>query len=189
MENPQILEDLFDKKIIQILTVFYEDEEAEFYLMEVSKKAKVPIATTFRIVNKLVGLGVLEQLNVKKLKLYKLSKNKTSEFLKKIMKKDKQILDLFIEKISPIKGLQKAILQGKETKNKANILLIGDIEDKELIRSAVYEIKEKYNYTITHLELKEDQYEQMSVMGLYSGEKKVVYQKKYDATETTAENQ
>jgi hypothetical protein len=178
MESATVMEELFDKKILQILSVFYDNEEAEFNLLEISKKSKVSLATTHRTINKLVKLNILEIRNIKHLKLYILAKNKTTEHLKNIVKKDQQLLEMFIERIKGIPGLNKVIIQGKESKHKVNLLLIGHIHDKEIIRSAVYDIKEQHNFTITHLELAEDQYEQMSIMGLYNGEKKVIYEKK-----------
>jgi len=49
--------------------------------------------------------------------------------------------------------------------------------ESSLVRQAVVLIKEKHNFTITHLILDEDQYNQMAAMNLYSGKKEVLLQK------------
>ena len=51
----EILKDLFDEKILEIINLFLDNPEKRFSLTDVSGLAKVNIATTFRILNKLTG--------------------------------------------------------------------------------------------------------------------------------------
>ncbi|MBR9690353.1 hypothetical protein GOV08_01585 [Candidatus Woesearchaeota archaeon] len=175
MDDNSVLEQLFDQKILKLLQVFFSDEEKEFYLREIAQKAGVAPASTFRIINKLVKLNVLELVTVSKFKLYKIKKNKAAEELKKLLSKDKRILDLFVEKVRELPEVRQIILHGKEGKDKANVLLIGEGIDSTFVKSLTYNIKERYKFSISSLTLAEDQYEQMSLMGLYSGEKKTLF--------------
>ena len=85
MTNKSILEQLFDEKKLKILRLFYSGKKEEFYLREISKKTGVPVATTFRITNRLAELGIIEQMEIKKFKLYKLKDSKQTKFLEKIL--------------------------------------------------------------------------------------------------------
>ena len=76
MSAKNIIEEFFDKKVLSILKLFLFDETDKFYLREVSKKAKVSVASTFRIIKKLKDLGIVEETIIKKTKLYSLNHNK-----------------------------------------------------------------------------------------------------------------
>ena len=46
------------------------EKENKFYLREISNKVDVPVATTFRIVKKLLKLGLIEEIKIKKLCIF-----------------------------------------------------------------------------------------------------------------------
>ncbi len=126
MENLDILEQLFDKKTLDVLRIFYKNDTKEFYIREVSRLTKVPLATSFRIVRKLVKLKLVNEIRLAKFKVYVLSDNENTRFLGQVIKKQKQALQVFVTKIKNLKGLQKILIQGKEEKDRANIILIGE---------------------------------------------------------------
>jgi hypothetical protein len=175
MEEIKVFEDLFDKKIISILKILFKDPAKQFYLQELSKEATVPMATCSRILTKLNRLEIVEITKVSRFKLYRPFANKRVELLSSIFKEDIRILDKFTEKIKDLPGLRNIVLHGKKQANRANILLIGDNLDPGIIKTICSEIKEQYNFIITPLSLNYEQYAQMSQMGLYSGEKKVLF--------------
>ena len=177
MEEISVFEELFDNKIISVLKVLFKDSNREFYLQELSQEAGVPMATTLRILNKLNKLEIVEVNKISRVKLYKLKDNKKVKFLASIFKMEIRILDKFIEEIKDLPGLKQVILHGKEHTDRANVLLIGDDLDTGEIKRICAEIKEKYQFTINPLSLTESQYEQMSQMGLYSGQKKILLEK------------
>lgn len=177
MEELSVFEELFDKKIIAVLKTMFKESRKQFYLQELSEEAKVPMATTLRILNKLNRLEIVEISKVSRFKLYSLYDNKKVKFLASIFKMDLRIMDKFVEMAKDLPGLKKVILHGKEHNDRANVLLIGDDIDTGEIKRISAEIKEKYKYTINPLSLTEMQYEQMSQMGLYSGNKKTLLDK------------
>lgn len=177
MEEINVLEGIFDQKLLKIIRLFLNEKENQFYLREISNKVKVPVATTFRIVKKLLKLGLIEEIKIKKFKLYRLKEGPNTKFLEGFIREEKRILDLFIDGIRNIIGIGSVILHGKETKERANILIIGENIDSNAIKQICGEIKDKYNFTISSLTLTEDQFNQMSSMGLYSGEKKTLFKK------------
>lgn len=178
MQAVDVLKDLFDEKILSILNIIINDKTGGMYLGEISMAAEVPKATTFRIINKLVNSELIEEKKIKKLKLYRFKRSGNSEFLYNIFKKDVQILKIFIEKVKDLKGLQAILLHGEETKDRANILLIGGNIDSGKIKETCAKIKEKHNFIISPLTLTAEQYNSMSKMGLYSGKKNILFEKK-----------
>jgi len=177
MESQKILEALFDKKMLTILKLFIKKKDQQFYLKEISKQTKVPLATTHRILNKLADLEVIKRTKIKHLKIYKLADNEKTKYLEAVFEEKKTIIDEFVEQASKILGIKTIISSGREEKDKANLLIIGESIDNSLIREIIVRIKEKYNFTITHLVLTETQYQQMAAMNLYPGKKEILMEK------------
>ena len=182
MENIRVLEELFDQKKVRILKFLIKEPEREYYLREISKIVKVPVASTFRIIRKLTEMNLVDIITIKRMKLYRINqKSANYRFIKEMLKEEKRIVELFIESIRGVKEIKKVILYGKEGRegaNKANLLLIGDNIPADTINMSAAEINEKYNFRISTLRLTEEQYEQMLTMGLYPEEKRVIFMRK-----------
>jgi len=178
MQAVDVLTELFDKKILSILNVIINDKTEGMYLGEISKASSVAPATTHRIINKLVRIEVLEEIRIKKLKLYKFRRYGKTEFLFKLFKKDAMILKIFIDQVKEIEGLHAILLHGEEARDRANVLLIGDNIDSEKIKEICGSIKEEHNFIISPLTLTAEQYDSMSKMGLYSGKKNILFERR-----------
>ena len=172
---------LLDDKKLAIMDILFNSNE-EMYLGEIAKAAKVPVASAYRIINDLIKLGIVKVNQIKKLKLYSVEKNEKTLFWGNILRKGVQVLDEFISKIKDIDGLQEIMLHGEARKDRANLLLIGEKLDESVLKRAVGEIKDKYNFVITYLPLTLLQYKQMSAMGMYGEKKKVLWERNYQST-------
>jgi DNA-binding Lrp family transcriptional regulator len=177
MRDLETLTSLFDNKIIAILAVLVNDSTGGLYLREISKYTKVSDATTYRIIKKLLAANIIQQHKIKKLKLYFFNHNENTDFIYKILKKDVQVLQVFVEEAKKIENIQSILLHGAESSQRANILIIGTNIDTGKIKELSGMIKEKYNFVVSPLILTSEQFEQMSVMGLYSGKEKVLFKK------------
>jgi len=177
MENLKILEDLFDIKKLKVLRLFYREKGKKFYLREVAKEAGVPLATTYRIMQKLVALNLIDIITLSKFKVFVLAQNENTIFLESFLKESKKIMNYFIDELKKISEIEAVILHGDEEQDKANVLMIGENIDPNTIKRICGFIKEQYNFTISALTLTKEQFAQMSSMGLYSGKKKIVYKK------------
>lgn len=177
MGAKDILEQLIDPKTLKIIRVFFENDKKQFYLREISKLTEVSPASSFRILNKLVDLKIIDLIKSAKFKTYRLSDNETTRFLGQLIKKQKQVLQILVTRIKDIKELEEVILYGKEEKDKANILLIGANIPVDAAKDVCSSIKEEFNYTITPLILTREQFEQMDRMGLYPEKKRVLFRK------------
>lgn len=76
-----VLYGLVDKKIRNILNIFIKNRGELFHLQKIAKLSNVPIASSFRIVRKLVSLGFVTVIRINKFKVYKLSDNKKTRIL------------------------------------------------------------------------------------------------------------
>jgi len=177
MDPGQLLKTIFDPKLVAVMRLFLHDREKEYYLREVSKLTRVSPATTLRIIRKLHKAEILQEIRIKKFKLYRLAVNENVTFLESFMKEETHILNEFVNSLKILPGVQSVILHGKDQPDRANVLIIGENVDSGQTKALCGAIREKYRFTISALTLTQDQFEQMSSMGLYSGEKKLVYRR------------
>jgi len=75
------LEGLVDKKIRSILSVFIKNKGELFHLQKIAKLSNVPLASSFRIVRRLVSLGFVTLIKINKFKVYELSDSKKTKVL------------------------------------------------------------------------------------------------------------
>jgi Fe2+ or Zn2+ uptake regulation protein len=177
MEPGRILEELFDRKTLSILKLFAANPEKQYYLREIAKATRVPIATVFRIMAKLVTMGVITEVKIKRFKLYQFAGSKEAKFVEQLIEIRKGAVEEFIEACRPLEGIQQVVLHGKKLKDKANLLIIGSGIAKESLNEAVAKIKEAVGFTILYTILEAHQYEQMSHMGLIGDDRQTLLQK------------
>jgi len=75
-EKSSLLANLFDKKTVEVLKKLLAKKDI-FYLRDLSRETGVPLATTFRIAQKLVGLGLVGREPQGKFTWYKLNRDAT----------------------------------------------------------------------------------------------------------------
>ena len=177
MADINILKQLFDKKILRIIDVFLQNKDKQFYLRELSRDANVSPATTYRIVGKLVKAGIIEEIKISKFKIYKIIINEKTKGLSKLLKEEVNPLEIFVEKVKNIEGVDSVILQGKKTNKSVNVLIIGNDNVSKKIESITSDIKQKHNFNIDFLTLSDLQFRQMTKLGVYSGDKKVLWER------------
>lgn len=167
---------LLDQNLLKILKTFINNEDQQFYLRELAKRARVPPASTYRILRTLLKLELIKEMRMKRFKFYSLNAE-NADFLIDLLADRKSAVQEFVEAIRIDASLEMAVLHGKEEKGKANLLLIGMGLDQERIRAAALAVKEQYGFNIIHLTLNPDQYNQMSSMGLYPGKKVILFER------------
>ncbi|MBD3249236.1 helix-turn-helix domain-containing protein [Candidatus Woesearchaeota archaeon] len=178
MKDIELLQQLFDQKILSILQILANDNSEEgMYLREISKAAKVSPASTYRILVKLMDFEIIDPIVRKNSKFYKFRHTERTGFLYEMLKKDKQVLQLFIDKIRNIYEIKAVVLHGEESNQRANLMLIGENIDNGKIKEICGEIREKYDFIVSPLIVSKDQFEAMTKMGLYSGQKKIVFKR------------
>ncbi len=177
MGKLSLLESLFDKKLISVIRLFLNNPEEEFYLREISRESNVPLATTFRILKKLKSLEIIREKTIKKFRIYSLIDDENTVYLRNILSEKESVVDYFVKQASGINEISFILLYGKEEKDKASILIIGEGVHNEKIKEITDEIKEKHDFVLNVLTLTKEQFNQMSSIGLYSGDKKILFRK------------
>ena len=69
-----LLSNLFDKKTVEVLKKLLL-KQGNFYIRDLSKETGVPLATTYRIIQKLLGLGIVEKKEMDKFVFYSVKKD------------------------------------------------------------------------------------------------------------------
>lgn len=177
MEPKELLEKLFDEKKLKIINHFLENPNEEFYTREIAKRTRVSVATTFRILNRLTELDIIYEVKMKNTKLYKLKDTKSTSMLSEVLSYKKSALKDFVDQASSLDEIEKIILHGKEDRKKTSVYIIGNNIPTDKVQNISMDIKRKYDFNIMELTFEPDQFEKMSTMGLFSGKKKVLYEK------------
>ena len=176
MEKKDILTNLLDQQLLKILKVFINNPEQKYYLRELAKRTRVPPATTHRTLQTLLKLELIQEERMKRFKFYTLHPT-NADFLADILADRKSAVQEFVDAIKADSHIEMVVLHGKEERSKANILIIGEQIDTDMVRQAALHAKEAYSFNIIHLTLIPEQYNQMSSMGLYPGKKVLLYEK------------
>ncbi len=172
MVKKEVLSKLIDPKIGSILRIVLRTQE-ELTLLEVSQKSQVSPASTYRILQDLTEMEILNRREWKNSKVYKPHENEKVEFLRTLFDEELDAVAEFTQAALTIQGVQNIILYGSAKKGKANILLIGDSINASPLEPIKNSLKDR-GADISFLALTKEQYDRMVTMGLYSGEKKIL---------------
>ncbi|MFH1400531.1 MAG: hypothetical protein ABIH41_03350 [Nanoarchaeota archaeon] len=178
MAGDEFLDQLFDRKILGVLRFFLDRPQEQFYISEVAKKTRLPIATVFRIMRRLRALEILDEYRMKKFKTYMLAANERVKFLDGLLATKRSALDEFLRLAAGVAGIQQIVLHGKQEASRASIIIVGQHIDSAAVQSAASEVKQQFGYNILHLVVGPEQFEQMLSMGLYPGTKVVLFDRK-----------
>ena len=61
---------LVEEKTLKILELLFKNKQKYFHLSEISYQSKISLASTFRIIQNLVSIGILDVILVGKMKIY-----------------------------------------------------------------------------------------------------------------------
>lgn len=168
------LRDLFDERIIEIMTLFMENPGKKFFLSDVANKTKINVTTTFRILNRLVDKGFIRSSIIGKTRAYELEQNKKTLELLKLLKKEDDPLQLFMETVTNFPRLKKIILESRE-KRGAKLILVGNFLSREKFEKKANEIKNKTGFEIKFVEFTEEQYKKLKGFKSYGLEERIIW--------------
>lgn len=175
MKGVGVLEKIIERKLLQLIKTLLSSNKSEFYLQELSEKSKIPVATTFRLLNKLVSLNLVKERKISRFTIYQLSNTDEVSFLRQIFKSEIDPLGEFISALTSKYDVNSVFLQGEKLKDKANILILSHSINNEMISDLAKEIKVKYDYGINFMIVTPEQFEQMEKMGFSSQKKELIF--------------
>jgi len=86
-----LVRQLIDKKTLKILDFLLKKENDFYHLSQISKESRIPLASTFRIMNSLTELRITEIMLLGKMKIYKLSQNQATKELELNLKNNPEV--------------------------------------------------------------------------------------------------
>lgn len=172
MNKKEILSVLIDLKKAAILNILLNSSE-ELYLKEIATKSGVPIASVHRILQELMDLKIVQKKEWKTSKVYVCQENDHTGFLKELFTEPFDAVKEFVEKVKLFPEIETILLHGEQTKKNANLLLIGRNIDLSKIEAECSRLRQK-GFELSYLTLTQEQYSQMSKMGLYSDQKRIL---------------
>ncbi|MFT4250698.1 MAG: helix-turn-helix domain-containing protein [Candidatus Woesearchaeota archaeon] len=176
MRTGEILKSLFDEKKISVLQYFIYNQN-QSTLSEVVEATNIPLATMHRILKELTEKNLLQIHQVKHIKLYTLAQSEAAQTLAKLFYEHPTPIMEFINKTRSLEGIQQILMHGEATNRRANIVLIGEGINKEIVNTEVANILEKDRFTISHLILEPEQFTMLENMGQFSDKRAVLYKK------------
>ncbi len=170
VDQRALLTQIFDEKTVLVLEQILHKKDI-FYLREVSKDSGVSLATTFRIVQKLVKMGLVDKDIQGKFNYYHIVRD-TPIF--------EEIFSLIVgEKPNPEK-IVKEYFDSKygdvvqiwvERKTKSKFFVVGEGISKEDTTQVIADVKERIGKKITALAISQEQFNQMKEMGMINSDK------------------
>ena len=183
MQELDLLKEQFDDKIVKIRGALAQDPEKKFYLTELTKITKVNVSTTFRIINKLVEKEFVKSVIIGRTRFYYLNNNEKTRKIVKILTLGSVAatnpVNDFIEKARPITRIKKVILKSKESTS-AKLIIVGEYIPVERIQRIATEIKNKYKFDITFVELNPRQFESLYDASEFRKMGKILYENHKD---------
>lgn len=179
MDEFDIFKELFDEKVVKVISLFLENPERQFSLSEISSMAKVNISTTYRILNKLAGKNFISLVPIGKIKAYQLSKNEKMKAISKMLSKGNTPLNELIEKLKLFSNIKKIILESSSPNHAKIILVVEHIETflNERIAKVCGEVDKKYNFHTEVMELSERQFSGLNKFGSVALSHKVIWER------------
>tara|TARA_B100000315_G_C14330728_1_gene475120 strand:- start:355 stop:615 length:261 start_codon:yes stop_codon:yes gene_type:complete len=83
-----IIRHLINKKTLQILDLLLKNKQKYFHLSEISSKSKTSLASTFRMMNHLVSIGIIDVTVIGKMKIYRIASNNKTKDLENAIKNE-----------------------------------------------------------------------------------------------------
>lgn len=167
--DQEVLKGLLEQKKIAVLKVLYSAKE-ELYLREIAKKSGVAVASVFRILQRLKGVGLVRERKAGVMKYFSLVREGKEKFLEDWFKEENP-LEVFVENIRGLSGLKKVWLHGKAEGNRASLILIGEGMDERKVEELSQKARDK-GFDLSYVHLTEGQFMRLDKMGIYGGERK-----------------
>jgi len=167
-----LLSNLFDKKTVEVLKKLLLKQK-NFYIRDLSKETGVPLATTYRIIQKLVSLGLVEKNEMDKFVFYSVKKDSPvyQDVHTLVFGTSADPLELFRLTIKERHSGAFSAYKDKDGK----IFIVSDlIKEAEVAEIAAYvfgKTQTKPNYIVTT----RDFFQKMQDMGLVSKDKLTIF--------------
>ena len=81
----ELFKGIIEAKTLKVLSLFLKNPNELYHINKASLDSGVPLATAFRVINKLTENSFLEYRQISKFRIYKLADNKKTRKLRKLL--------------------------------------------------------------------------------------------------------
>ncbi len=165
MERSNLLCMLFDDKTVAVLKKLLVKKDI-FYLRDLSKESGVSLATTYRIVQRLKDLGIVQKKQQDKYSLYELTRSASifEQVYNLIIGTLPEPSKVFIAKLGAIGKFKFHITKDK------TVFVIGDPTKIDILNEASIEVEAETGTKVKYVLLTDIQFKQMQEIGLIKPE-------------------
>lgn len=162
--HAKLLSSVFDEKVVKLLQSLLLKEEI-FYLRDLSRETGVSLATTHRIVQKLLKMGLVVKVTKNKLVYYQIVKTSPifRELYTIVIGSSVDPISMFKEKVKKGYGDQVNVFIGKD---KRKVFVISNHLKPDFLKTTCEEIKRATGIQLEALPVAPAQFKQMRSMGL-----------------------
>lgn len=168
----EILNSLFDEKTVSVISEIPGRETIS--IRDVARKTSLPVATVFRIFQKLEKSGLIKKKRVGVFSCYEIDKNSKAYALTEKLIPKQNPLELLTNIVSKDKTEEIRLLD--EGEGRANILVIGQIKTNKVMELCEV-IKKEFSFSIQPLVLTREQYDNMARLNIAPSSKKVLFKR------------
>lgn len=167
------LEKIFDSKILEVLRAIYSVDR--FQIRQLSDKIHVPLATTYRIVTKLIEAKIVAEKREENFVTYIVNHNsEVLKFLGPVLVQDP--LTKFVDEVKKIEEVIQ-VIEISNSSTSGNVVIIGKGVDQSEINTIAEKIEKETSFKIISGIFTTSQYQQMVSLGLQTGTRKILYNK------------
>lgn len=160
----KLLSEIFDEKTVRVLESLLHKDEV-FYLRDLSRESGVSLATTHRIVQKLLKMGLVAKVVKNKIIYYQLIKSSPmfKELYQMIVGTTADPLTMLKDKLQRAYGEKASLYASKGGKR---VFIIGNEINSDFLRETVNNIYNTTGKKLSVLTVSPIQFKQMKEMGL-----------------------
>jgi len=165
------MKNIFDPKVVEILSIVCVKEK--FQIRELAEASGVPLATTYRIVQKFIGAGLVKEVRKENFVYFEVNQdNNLISFFSTISSNNP--LQSFLLRAKILQGLNQ-VIQIESGPKSARIIIVGSGVDSNAVKEICSDVESKFDFSIEAMQLSPEQYNQWKKWNIGGQKTKILY--------------
>tara|TARA_Y100000310_G_C20587040_1_gene765974 strand:+ start:108 stop:629 length:522 start_codon:yes stop_codon:yes gene_type:complete len=138
----ELLSSIFDAKTVSVIAALLK-KKGRFYLRDLSRESGVSLATTYRIVQKLLSARVVLKDTKEKIEFYEINRSSKEfqELCGIFLESLKSPAEMFKELLSELHGTEPRVFSDKEDVNK--VIVVSSLTDRSQLANITKQIEDE----------------------------------------------
>jgi len=165
------LKNIFDPKVVDILSIVCVKEK--FQIRELAEVSGVPLATTYRIVQKFIEADLVREVRNDTFVYFEVNHaNKLISFFSTLSSNNP--LQSFLSRAKTLEGLNQVIQIDSGPKS-AKIIVVGSGVNPASVKEICTDVASKFDFTIESMQLSPEQYSQWKKWNIGGKKTEILY--------------